>query len=61
MKYRTKRDRPVGGRKVAASIVSDNLNRELAAGHKAMAEDDRRTAEDRLGSGREIIDLAESP
>jgi len=61
MKYSTKRDHPVGGRKVTASISSDSLNRKLTAGYKAMAEEDRRTAENRLGSGRESIDLAESP
>ena len=61
MKYSTKGDRPAGCRKVTASIASDNLNWELAAGYKAMAEEDRRTAEVRLGSDSEFLDLTESP
>lgn len=61
MKHSTKRNLPARCRKVAASIASDNLNRELAAGYKAMVEEDRRTAEDLLGSGSEFLDLAESP
>ncbi|MBN2464890.1 hypothetical protein JXD38_04625 [candidate division WOR-3 bacterium] len=61
MKHSTKRDSPAGCGKVTASIASDNLNRELATGYKAMVDEDRRTAEDGLGSGIEFLDLAESP
>ena len=34
----------------------DRLNQELAAGYKAMADEDRRTAEERLRSGSETLD-----
>jgi len=34
----------------------EQLNRELAAGYKAMAEEDRRTAENNLRSGSETCD-----
>ncbi|MBM3330385.1 ribbon-helix-helix protein, CopG family [candidate division WOR-3 bacterium] len=34
----------------------EQLNQELAVGYKAMAEEDRRTAEERLRSGSENLD-----
>jgi len=34
----------------------EQLDRELAAGYKAMANEDRRTAEERLRSGSETLD-----
>jgi len=34
----------------------EQLNQELAVGYKAMAEEDRRTAEERLRSGSETLD-----
>jgi|WetSurMetagenome_2_1015567.scaffolds.fasta_scaffold909127_2 predicted transcriptional regulator len=34
----------------------EQLDRELAAGYKAMADEDRRTAEERLRSGSETLD-----
>lgn len=47
--------------KLTLAIASDRLHPKLVAGYKAMAKEDRETAEDRVRSGSENLDPADPP
>jgi len=58
MKCGSDRNRLADCSKATASVGLDVLNRELVAGYKAMAVEDRKTAARRLGCGVESLGTA---